>query len=71
MRRVEVESEALREVGYDRRRRILEIRFDGGGLYRYHDVPPDTHAGLMAAESLGQYFIAHIRDAGFRYERLE
>lgn len=70
MERVPVQSEALRGVGYDARRRVLEIEFESGAVYRYFDVPARVHAALMAAESHGAYFSAHIRDAGFAFERL-
>ncbi|MFC3267828.1 KTSC domain-containing protein [Vulcaniibacterium thermophilum] len=70
MRRRKVESEAMRSVGYDPRARVLEIEFAGGAVYRYFDVPERLYAGLMTAESHGAWFSAHIRDAGFRFERL-
>ena len=69
MRREAVDSEALRSVGYDPHERILEIEFVGGTVYRYFDVPPSVHAGLMTAESKGEYYAANIRTSGFEYER--
>lgn len=71
MERVPVESEALRSVGYDRRRRVLEVEFASGAIYRYLGVPSRTHAALMQARSLGGYFGEHIRDAGFMLDRLD
>lgn len=71
MKRVAVESEALRSVGYDRRTRALEVEFTSGALYRYLGVPEPTHAALMQADSLGAYFSEHIRDAGFPVDRLD
>ena len=70
MRRKRVESEALRGVGFDARRRVLEIEFLSGEVYRYFDVPESLHAGLMAADSHGEYFNDHIRDR-FEYAHLE
>lgn len=70
MWREPVRSEALRAVGYDPDRRILEIEFASGAVYRYFDVPEDLYAGLMTAPSLGEFFSAHIRDAGFDFEAL-
>jgi len=69
MRREVVDSEALRSVGYDPDRRILEIEFAGGTVYRYLGVPPSVHAELMTADSKGEYYSANIRMAGFEYER--
>jgi hypothetical protein len=69
MRRERVHSEALRSVGYDPDARILEIEFNSGTVYRYFDVPPSVHAGLMTAESKGEYYAMNIRAAGFEYEQ--
>ena len=70
MRRRRVESEALRSVGYDGKRQLLEIEFHSGEVYRYLDVPASVHAGLMDAESHGEYFSQHVRDR-FDYEHLD
>lgn len=67
MRREPVESDALRSVGYDPDRRILEIEFASGTVYRYFEVPEEVYAGLMTAASHGEFFSDHIRDAGFEY----
>ena len=67
---VPVSSSALRAVGYDADRRILEIEFHNGEVYCYYDVPAEVHWGLMAADSHGRYFDQHIRGA-FRYEKIE
>jgi hypothetical protein len=69
MARVEVESSAIRSVGYDFRRATLDIEFVHGGLYRYFDVPASLYDAFMQAESKGQFFHAEIRDR-FRFERL-
>ncbi|GGD85945.1 KTSC domain-containing protein [Microbacterium murale] len=62
MRRLGVESSAIRSVGYDAGLATLEIEFTSGDVYRYHAVPPSVHRALMDAESKGRYFVAHIRD---------
>lgn len=69
MRREPVESDALRSVGYDPGRRILEIEFASGTVYRYFEVPEEVYAGLMTAASHGEFFSDHIRDVGFDYEQ--
>ncbi|MEJ7746789.1 MAG: KTSC domain-containing protein [Luteimonas sp.] len=70
MDRVVVASRALRSVGYEPNHRMLDIEFVSGSIYRYFDVPDDLHAGLMAADSHGEFFSAHIRDAGFDYQEI-
>jgi hypothetical protein len=71
MRREPVTSEAMRSVGYDPRRRMLEIEFADGDVYRYLDVPPELHLDLMRADSHGEFFAHHIRDAGFEYGKVD
>ena len=71
MERVRVESDAMKSVGYDADRRVLEIEFSSGEIYQYFDVPPHLHAGLMTADSHGQFFAEHIRNAGFDYEHVD
>ena len=68
--RVAVSSSAMRSVGYNGHERILAIEFPNGDVYRYFDVPESEYEGLMAAESHGGYFHRHIRDGGYRYERV-
>ncbi len=70
MHHATVQSSALRSIGYDADLRVLEIEFVSGNVYRYFDVPDASHAGLMAAGSHGEFFTAHIRDAGFDYEEV-
>jgi hypothetical protein len=70
MERQSVESSMLREVGYDPETLTLEVEFTSGQVYEYHDVPPEVHADLLRAESLGQYFRANILDA-YPYRRLK
>lgn len=62
-------STMLGSVGYDATARILEAEFTSGAIYRYADVPAEVHEGLMAAESHGRYFNAHIRGR-YRYDRV-
>lgn len=70
MHREPVDSEALRSVGYDPDRRVLEIEFGSGTVYRYFDVPEDIYVDLMKSRSHGEFFAHHIRDAGFDFEQL-
>jgi len=67
--RAAVSSSAMRSVGYDPGRQILEIEFTGGQVYQYHGVPEVVYEGLMTADSHGRYFHRHIKNAGYRYER--
>ena len=57
-----VESSMLYAVGYNSKTRTLEVVFNSGGIYQYHDVPPEEYAGLMEAESKGRYMHECIID---------
>jgi KTSC domain len=69
IRRRPVVSTAIRTVGYDERRRMLDIEYAGGAVYRYLGVPRSEYEGLLAADSHGRYVNARIRDR-FRHARL-
>ena len=71
MEREHVDSEAIAGVGYDAAARVLEIEFTSGAIYLYFDVPQYLYVGLMGADSHGQYFAEHIRNAGFDYRHLD
>jgi hypothetical protein len=59
-----LESSALSYVRYDEARRTLFVVFrDTWRKYVYEDVSADEYAALMAAESKGAWFNAHIRDS--------
>lgn len=70
IKRHPVESSVLATVGYDGKRRLLEIEFHSGAVYRYLDVPEEIHSRLLTAESKGHFFGAAIRDK-FRSERVK
>lgn len=65
-----VQSTVLAAVGYDAAKRLLEIEFHSGAIYRYLEVPEEMHRRLLAADSKGHFFGANIRDK-FRCERVK
>ena len=77
MTRQPVKSSQLAAIGYDPIGQILEVEFhptkkqtaagESGSIYRYESVPPDIHAQLMAAESVGSFFIAVIKSDPKRF----
>jgi hypothetical protein len=69
MRRQSVTSSNISEVGYDGDRRILEVLFNNGHIYQYFDVPPQIHAALIQAGSVGQFLNANIKGS-YRYARV-
>ena len=37
---------------------------------QYFDVPAEVYRGLMGAESHGRYFNQAVRNAGYRYQKM-
>ncbi len=63
MYRQRVESSAVRSVGYDKKRRILEVEVAGGAVYQYLDVPAREYFALVSADSVGRYYNQQIKEA--------
>jgi len=63
-------SSNLKSVGYDEDSSTLEIEFRSGSVYRYADIPSPEYLALMAADSKGRYFNAHIKSGGYSYRRV-
>lgn len=61
-------SSVIRRFTYDPAARRLEIQFQTGLRYAYHDVPAEIVAALGTASSKGEYFNAHIRNR-YRFTR--
>ena len=69
-KRIAVESNYLRSVGYDSASQVLEVEMRRGGeVYQYLDVPPEIHTDLMNAPSHGRYFNTNIKDV-YAYRKL-
>lgn len=61
MYRQRVDSSAVVSVGYDKKRRILEVEVDGGAVYQYLDVPAREYFALVSADSVGRYYNQSIK----------
>jgi hypothetical protein len=61
MQRTETNSSLVKSVGYLSAAQVLDIEFHSGAVRRYYDVPPSLYTNLMAADSLGRYYNAHIK----------
>lgn len=69
MNRERVDSKNIRSVGYEEKKKILELEFNTGGIYRYLNVPVEVFKALMEAVSKGSYFHEKIRGR-YRFQRL-
>lgn len=71
MNRTPVNSSILTSVGYNPEKKTLEIEFQSGGIYRYHNIPESIYSGLMKAESYYSYFERYIKVADYAYKRIK
>ena len=70
MKRIPVKSTTMRSVGYDIKRKILEIEFVDEEVYEYLDVPVKIYNGLIEAESPGKYLNEVIKSGNYRFEKI-
>ncbi|HET7001923.1 MAG TPA: KTSC domain-containing protein [Puia sp.] len=69
MKRDSVQSSNIASIGYDEKSETLEIEFLNGGVYQYFDVPQTIYAGIMSADSHGQYLAQNIKGR-FRFSKV-
>ncbi len=80
-----VSSSQVHSVGYDPDSQTLHVKFKDrtnkagdvipGSTYAYSGVPPEVHAGLLAADadekqSVGSHFGKNIRGGGYSYRKV-
>lgn len=70
MNRTIVKSSTIQSVGYDPVAQTLEVEFNGGATYHYHNVPPETHAAFMASDSQGKFLHANIKGK-YEFKKVE
>ena len=66
MKRNSVSSSTIACIGYDSINQILEIEFLKTGVYQYSRVNESTYLELLSSSSLGQFFNARIKNAGYK-----
>jgi hypothetical protein len=69
MERVKIGSSHIDDVGYDKEKKILEIGFWNGWIYRYYDVPLQTYLNFFRSMSKGIFFHKYIRKK-YRYKKI-
>ncbi len=60
-----VKSSQLKSVGFCPDRKCIEVEFNTGAVYRYHDCDQGLFNSLMKAESIGKEFNSTIRSKKF------
>ena len=63
MEREPVTSSNIASIGYEPDSETLEIEFKTSAIYQYFNVPLFVHERLMAANSVGIFFNAEIKNA--------
>jgi hypothetical protein len=63
MKREPVESTAIKSVGYNEDKHLLEVEIlETGRIYQYKDVSVDEYLDFMDAKSLGEYYNRVIKE---------
>ena len=57
----QVQSEAIKAIGYDSATQTLGVEFSRGAVYHYFDVPSSIHAQFMSAPSHGTFHHRFIK----------
>lgn len=65
---MQVKSSLLSDIDYNEAEKTLSVTFLKGGTYEYFDVFPETWELFKTANSVGQFFLARIRDK-YEYEK--
>jgi hypothetical protein len=60
MERKPVKSSAIKSIGHDAEKNILEVEFHSGQVYQYHGFTADHIAEFQRQESIGGHFGKHI-----------
>jgi len=69
MERKAVSSTNIASIGYEEATETLEIEFQSGAVYQYHNVGLDMYENLCSASSKGQFLNTYIRNA-YAYSRV-
>ena len=51
----------FRSIGYDPATATLEVEYNNGQIERRTGVSMEAYQGMMASDSIGKYFHAHIK----------
>ncbi len=65
-----VKSSNIEAVGFDETLQELYVRFKGGNLYVYYEVPDLDYVNFMAADSPGGWLNANIKGK-YKYRKIE
>jgi hypothetical protein len=62
IRMTKVNSTNLDSIGYEKKKKELQVEFKDGARYKFKDVKPDLFKEFQKAESKGSFFAMNIRN---------
>ena len=65
-----VKSTSIAAIGYERRPRVLVVKFLSDETYAYFGVPAAVYADFRRAKSAGRFFTSRVRE-NYRYVKLD
>ena len=69
MKREYVDSRAIKSIGYNEDKQVLEVELlESGRVYQYRNVPLEEYFDFIDAKSLGEYYNREIKE---KYEYRE
>lgn len=63
-------STEIEWIGYEHKRRMLQVEFIAGGIYQYDGVSESVYQDFLNAPSHGQFFETQIKGK-FPYRRVK
>ncbi len=64
----EVRSTAVDRIDYAPATQTLDVWYQGGGRYRYFEVPAEVYRALLAAPSIGAFVNSRVKER-YRFEQ--
>ncbi|MCW6035808.1 lysine--tRNA ligase [Spirulina subsalsa FACHB-351] len=63
-------SAAVKAFDYDEEKKILQVEFNNGSIYKYNDVPKTVYQEMKTTPSVGQFFNSQIREV-YGFDRVK
>ncbi|MCM8776307.1 MAG: KTSC domain-containing protein [Candidatus Omnitrophica bacterium] len=54
-------SREIEWIGYESKKRMLQVEFIVGGVYQYHGVPENVYEDFLKADSYCGFFETYIK----------
>ena len=55
-------STEIEWIGYEQKKRMLQVEFIAGSVYQYDNVPESVYQDFLQAPSHGRFFASQIKD---------